>query len=250
MRPSLICALAAVLFIAPTGQGQTSDEAKAIINKAIKAMGEDKEPENIKGLLVKSNGTLQIMGMSIKLDHTLTIALPDKFREVSDLDINGMKISAATVFDGKNAWVEVAGKVMKLDGKILDEIKEVSHLLQMTKLKSLLGKKYDLAVIGEVKVNEKPAVGLRISTKGTKDISLYFDKQTGMMAKMERQGLDATTMQEVVEERIMRSYKDKDGRKIPHEVSVLHDGNKFLEVEISEYTPLENVDPTLFEMPK
>lgn len=250
MRASVMCALAAVLFLQPTSRGQSSDEAKAIVKRGIKAMGEDKEPQNTKGLKIVSKGTLEIMGMSVPIDSSLTILHPGKFREAADLNINNMKISVATVFDGKIAWIEIGGKTMKLDGKILDEIKDVGRLLQVAKLKSLLTEKYDLSVIGEVKVNEKPAVGIRVSSKGAKDISLFFDKQSGVIAKMERQGFDTTSMQEVQEDRIIKSYKDKDGRKIPRQVTILHDGNKFLDLEISEYEPLENVDPALFEMPK
>ena len=64
MRPSLICALAAVLLYQPAGHSQTSDEAKAIIGKAIKAMGLDKDPEGTVGFRTKTKGTLDIMGMA------------------------------------------------------------------------------------------------------------------------------------------------------------------------------------------
>ena len=176
--------------------------------------------------------------------------LPNQFREFIELDVDNMKVSFATVFDGKKAWAEVRGKVVKLEGKILDELKEAGNLVQVGKLKPLLDKQYELALIGEVKVEGKPCVGVRVSTKGAKDISLFFDKKTGILTKLERQAIDADTLLEVQEERIIRSYKDKDGRKIPHEIAVLRDGTKFLEMEITEFTPLDDVELSEFEMPK
>ncbi len=252
MRPSLICALAAVLLVPPIGQSQTGDEAKAIIRDAIKAMGLGKDPEATVGFRTKSKGTLELMGMTIPITQNVLIRFPDKFKESVELDINGMKIPINTVYDGSKGWVEVSGKVMKLDDKITAELKEVGTLIKAGRLTPLLDKKnnFELAVIGEVKVEDKPAIGVRVSSKGAKDISIFFDKKTHLIAKVERQALDAMTGQETLEERIIRTYTDKDGQKIPHEITVMRDGKKFLEAEVLEFVPLQNVDPSEFEMPK
>jgi hypothetical protein len=252
MRPIVISALAIVLFLQPAARTQTQDEAKAIIGKAIKAMGIDKDPEGIIGFRTKTKGTLDIMGMSINLTQNVTIRFPNQFKEALEMDINNMKIPVTTVYDGKKGWVEANGKLVKLDDKITAELKEVGNLIKVGRLKPLLDKKnnYELTVIGDVKVEDKEAVGVRVSSKGAKDLSLYFDKKTGMLAKLERQALDAMTGQEVQEERIIRSYSDKDGQKVPHEIVVMRDGKKFLEAEVLEFTPLQNVDPSEFDMPK
>jgi hypothetical protein len=250
MRPVMIFAVAIVLFLQPLARTQTQDEARAIIGKAIKAMRADKDPEDSKGMRMKSKGTLEIMGMTLNITQAVLVRYPDQFKETVELDVNNMKIPIVTVFDGKKGWVEVNGQVMKFDDKINAEMKEVANLIRISRLKPLLDKKYELSVIGEVKVEEKPVVGVRVSTKGAKDVSLFFDKTTNLLTKVDRQALDAMTGQEVQEERIIRSYQDKDGRKIPHQVAVQRDGKKFLEVEVSEFTNLDNVDAGEFDMPK
>jgi len=247
----MMCAVAGLLCWQTAGQTQNQDEARAIIGKAIKAMGVDKEPQGAKGLLIKSKGTLELMGMTVNIVQTITLRYPDQFKDFTELDINNMKLPVSTVFDGKKGWVAVNDKViMKFDDIFNAEMKEVANLVNIGKLKPLLDKKYDLAVIGEVKVEDKPAVGVRVSVKGAKDVSVYFDKNTHLLMKVERQAVDATTKQEVTEERIIRSYKDRDGYKVPHEVAILRDGKKFVEVEVTEHTHLDNVDPGEFEMPK
>jgi hypothetical protein len=251
MRLITICAVAITLFLQPPAHSQAQDEARAIVNRAIKAMGIDKDSDDFKGMRMKSKGTLEIMGMTLNISQSVTIRYPNQFRESVELDVNNMKVPVVTVFDGKQGWVEVNGQVaMKFDDKINGEMKEVASLIRMSRLKPLLDKKYQLAVIGEVKVDEKPAVGVRVSTKGAKDVSLFFDKQTGLLTKVERQALDVTSGQEIQEERIIRSYQDKDGRKLPHQVSVQRDGKKFLDVEVTEFSNLDNVDASEFEMPK
>jgi hypothetical protein len=247
----MISAATAVVFLQSLGWTQTQDEARAIITKSIKAMGVDKDSDDVKGMRMKGKGTLEVMGMTLNISQTVTVRYPDKFREAAELEVNNMTIPFVTVFDGKKGWVEANGMVvMKFDDKANAEMKEIASLIKISRLKPLLDKQYQLVVIGEVKVEEKPALGVRVSTKGAKDISLFFDKQTGVLAKVERQALDIATGQEVQEERIIRSYKDKDGRKVPHQVAVHRDGKKFLEMEVTEFSELDNVDASEFEMPK
>ena len=250
MRPTVIFAVAVLLFLQSAGRSQTEDEARAIIGKSIKAMGLDKESADSKGFRLKSKGTVEVMGMSLPFSQTMTIRLPDQFKDASEIDINNMKLLVNTVFDGKKGWVEVNGQIMKLDDKIAAELKDVGRLIKISRLQVLLDKKYDLAVVGEVKVEEKPAVGIRVSSKGAKDVTLFFDKTTHLVTKVDRQAIDATSGQEMQEERIIRSYQDKDGHKIPHAITILRDGKKFLDAEVTEYTPLDDVDPSEFDMPK
>ncbi len=228
-------------------------KARAIIGKAIKAMGMDKDREDWKGLRVKSKGTLEFMGKTHRIWLTLTIRLPDQFSDLVEVEVNNMKFPLTTVYDGKIGWEEAGapgGNHVKLDDMRTAELKEISNLLKIIRLKPVLDKGYKLALVGEVKVEDKSAVGVRVSSKAAKDVSLFFDKMTGVLVKVKRQALDTITMQEVLEERIIRSYRDRDGQKIPHEVIVLWDGKKLLELEVTDHTPLINVDASEFEMPK
>lgn len=251
MRAIMISAAAVAVFLQSLGGAQPQDEARAIITKGIKAMGVDKDSDDFKGMRMKSKGTLEVMGMTLNIAQTVTIRYPDQFREALNLEVNNMNVPIVTIFDGKKGWVEANGMVvMKFDDKANAEMKEIAGLIRISRLKPLLDKQYQLAVIGEVKVEEKPALGVRVSSKGVKDISLFFDKQTGLLSKVERQALDVATGQEVQEERIVRSYKDQDGRKVPHQVTVNRDGKKLLEVEVTEFANLDNVDASEFQMPK
>jgi hypothetical protein len=250
MRSSTIFAMAVLLVSQPAGRTESSDEARALIGKAVKAMGMDKIPDDTQGFRTKTKGTLEVMGMTLNFEQTVIVRLPNQLKDVMELDVNNMKIPVVTVFDGKKGWVEANGKLIKLDDKMNAELKEVASMIKFGRLTPLLDNKFDLAIIGEVTVEEKPAVGIRVSTKGSKDFSLFFDKKTNLLIKAERQALDAMTGKDVQEERIIRSYQDKDGRKIPHNIVVLRDGKKFLEAEVTEHTPLATVDPSEFAMPK
>src|SRR5262249_39783998 len=141
----------------------------------------------------------------MELDATMESSVAgEKFRHVLQLNVMGMDISQTIVYDGKEMWIALNGKVIMTLNKEddLKAIKEMIYAEKMAGMAFLGGKKVELAIIGEDKVNDTPVVGVRVSSKDHKDINLYFDKETGMLAKMNSQGLDFQTQQEVAEERI------------------------------------------------
>ena len=64
-------------------------------------------------------------------------------------------------------------------------------MLKVARMVPLLKEKgYELSLIGEDKVEGKKVVGVRVTKKDQKDISLFFDKETGLLAKLEYRGAD------------------------------------------------------------
>jgi hypothetical protein len=139
---------------------------------------------------------------------------------------------------------------LKLDKKKLKAaIEEGLYLLNFERLSGLKDKKFKLSTLGESKVNGKPAVGVKVSCKGHKDVDLYFDKKTGLLAKMEYRTVDFMTEKERTEERIIQEYQDLDGRKTAKKVLLNRDGKKYIEVEITEITQVEKLDDSEFAEP-
>jgi hypothetical protein len=108
---------------------------------------------------------------------------------------------------------------------------------------------YELSGLGETKVLDKPAVGIRVSRRGHKDINLYFDKDSGLLVKFDHRTMDFKTMQEVSVEHIVAEYQDKDGLKEPKKGIVNRDGKRFIEAEVVEVKYLDNIDDTQFSRP-
>src|SRR5205823_5965724 len=98
------------------------DDVQAVIDRAIKALGADHLAEKTGSF--KSKGTLELMGNSIPLNQEVSYLLPDKFKEMLDLEIGGQKITVTTVYDGKQAWLTTQGQTQELKDKLLDEMKE------------------------------------------------------------------------------------------------------------------------------
>jgi len=238
---------AVVFALASTVQAQ--EEVKAIIEKAIKAHGGAEKLDKLKMVQTKAKGTIEIGG-GLSFSQESIINAAGKFKEVLNLEVMGQKIAITTVFNGEKGWLNANGTMKELQDKLLDEVKEAAYSIRVGRMTPLLtDKAYRLAPLGESKVNDHPAVGVKISSKGHRDISLYFDKETGLLAKSESRRLDGQTMQEVDEERIVIEYQDVDGQKTSKKVLVNRDGKKFMEAEVTEVKFLDKVDDSQFEKP-
>jgi hypothetical protein len=250
MRATLVPFLGLALFLLGSPPLRAQDDLRGVIDKAIKAHGGQEKIDKHKAGQVKSKGMVDVNGMTIGYSEEATYHLPNKFRSLQQLDVNGMNIKVMIGYDGTKAWINVNGMDvdMMLD-KIADLMKEQAYLSEVTRLTVLKNKDYELSSLGESKVQDKPAVGVRVGRKGHKDINLFFDKDSGLLLKFEHRTVDFNTMQEVNEERIITEYQDKDGLKEPKKAVVNRDGKKYIDVEVVEVKYLDDIDDTQFSKP-
>ncbi len=241
----------AALTIALGGAARAEDvDAKKVIEKAIKAHGgaETLAKFKDKSTILKGKMNINVMG---GLDATMEMfAGGKKFKQVLRFSVMGMDFTQEVGFDGKEMWIALNGKViMTITGKDLDAIKESIHAEEMAGLALLGDKGLEFSTIGESKLGDQELIGIRVSKKDHKDVSLFFDKKTGLLAKMENRNLDFQTKEEVNEERIVHDYKDIDGLKRPTRVVMNRDGKKFIEMEITEQKFVDRLDDGTFDKP-
>jgi len=224
-------------------------DPRAIIEKAIKAHGGEKVLSKFTAAHSRSKGKIHL-GAGLDFTSEEDVQLPDKYRSAVMLDVNGMNITITQVFNGTKGWIDAMGNVMELDDKTTAEIKEILHASRVGNLVDVLqNKKFKLAPLGEIKVKDKDAVGVRVSFEGKRDVNVFFDKTSGLLLKTEGRGLDPVSKQEVNQEKFFADYHDVDGRKTPRKVEVHNDGKIFVEAEILEIKLLEKLDDSTFKRP-
>ena len=112
----------------------------------------------------------------------------------------------------------------------------------------LKDKAYTLAPLGEIRVNGRPAIGVKVSAKGQTDIDLYFDKTSMMLVKSARWSLTPTG-KEVNLEILYSDYKESAGVKQPMTHRLLHDGKKFIDMEVAEIRLVDKIGDEEFAKP-
>lgn len=244
----LIMAAVAIAF-APAARA--ADDPKEVVAKAIKAHGGEEFLTKHKAAQSREKGKITLPGMAAtEFTDESSFMLPDKFKQVLEMEIMGMKFTMNALIVGDKVTVEgmIANMKIDLGDETKEAYKDVPHILRVSQLVPLVkDKAYKLELIGDDKVDDKPVVGVRVSVKDQKDVSLFFDKTTGLMAKLEYRTKGPDGM-EVTESRVVKEYaKDNNGIPYPKKSLVLHDGKTFVESENVEYKFLEKLDDAEFK---
>ena len=248
-RPAALM-LSVVFPLALGSAARAADDPKEIIAKAIKAHGGEEFLSKNKATQSKNKGKITIPGVGeTEFTEEVMYMLPDKLKESLEMKIANQTINLQTLINGDKATVELNGKAIDLPDAAKDSIKGTGYLLQIGRLVPLLKeKRFELNLIGDDKVEGKEVVGVRVSAKDQKDVNLYFDKKTNLLAKIEHRTADPMTGMEVNEERFVLEYqKNKDGVNLPKKVLIKHDGKEFLQAEVLEIQFLEKIDENEFK---
>ncbi len=250
MRGTMSLLTAAAVALLGAGPAR-ADDAKALVDKAIKAVGGAEKLAKYKAETYKGKGKFYGMGEGIDFTGEWAMQLPDRMRVKIDVDANGMQLAIVRVANGDKVWMSFNGTTTEVDDK--DEIAETRDGLHHNWVASLLplkDKAFTLALVGEEKVGDRPAVGVKASHKGRRDINLFFDKEKGLLLKTVTvaKGRD-TGGKEVTQETLYSDYKEEDGIKRPRKVVINRDGKVYIESEMTELKPHEKLDDATFAKP-
>ena len=176
--------------------------------------------------------------------------LPDKFKHTIEIEAMNLKIRFVAISNGDKVSVDAKRPGSRPRHNLKEAYKTVPVVMRISHLTPLLkDKSYELSLIGEDKVDGKKVIGVRVSqVKSQKDVNLYFDKETGLLTKMEYQTIDASTGKDLNEERIVKEYmKNKDGIMVPKKTVIKQDGKVFAETETVEMKFLESLEDSEFK---
>jgi hypothetical protein len=154
------------------------------------------------------------------------------------------------VVNGDKGWRQMGGTTTELTKAQMKEQKEERYAEEVTWLLPLRGKGFTLTLLGESKVDGRPAVGVKVSHPGHRDVKLYFDKDSGLLLKNEHHVLDEQHgNKEVNEETLYSDYRKVKGVKVPRNVTLKRDGKPFVEAKIADWKFADKLDDSLFSKP-
>jgi hypothetical protein len=250
-RP-ITCLAACLAALACTVSARAQDdELWAQIDKSLKAHGGKEFLKKHPAAQIKYKGEVDAMGALIKIEGEVWAA-PERMKNTSDIDINGMKLAIKQGYDGKTMWMDVMGMLQEFkDEDKIKEAKESMHAEQVANLVDLDKKNYQLNSLGEMKIKGKEAIGIRVAREGKRDVLLWFDKATNLLVKNEHRGADPWAPQaaEANNEKYYSDYKAVNGVQTPGRLEVHQDGKKIVELEIIEIRYHERLDDSIFAKP-
>jgi hypothetical protein len=244
MRKSLVLFVAVVVPFCAIRAGRADDaaDARAIVAKAIKALGGEEKLAKFNAQTFKETGTYYGMGDGLPYTGNYSVQWPHQFR----MEIVGV---FTIVLNGDKGWMQMNGETREMTA---DEIKvqQDEHfagwIMQLTPLKD---KQFKLSTVGESKINDRTAVGVRVSVEKRKDVNLYFDKESGLLVKGAHRAFSQEQGKEVNQEIFFNEYKEIEGAKIATKYLVKRDGEKFVEAEAHDIKACEKLDDSVFGKP-
>jgi hypothetical protein len=251
LRP-LTCFVACVATLAGALSAcAQDDELWAQIDKSVKAHGGREFLKKHPAAQVKYKGDVDAMGVTAKIEGEV-FTTTDRLKNVTEVDVNGMKITIKQGYDGKTMWMDVMGMVQEFkDDDKIKEMKENAHSEEVANLVGLDKKNYKLNGLGDMKIKGKDAIGIRVAREGKRDVILWFDKGTNLLVKHEHRGADPWGPQaaEANHEKYYSDYKLMNGIQTPGRLEVHSDGKKIVELEVTEVRYHERLDESMFARP-
>jgi outer membrane lipoprotein-sorting protein len=242
-----VCVVALLAAVSSIRADDDAAKLRAVIDKAIKAHGGADNLKKFPASVIKSKGTYYGMGEGIEYTQEISIQHPGQMRV--EVDANNFKF--VQVFDKNKGWRKIGdGDAEKMSKEEVAEAQEQMYAGGLTHLVVLQDKSYKLAPLGEIKVGDRAAIGVRVEHEGHRPVSMYFDKDKGLLLKVETNGKDTQNdNKEFTAEELFSEYKKVDGLMVAHKVTINRDGKKYLEYEITEYKPSEKLDDSVFAKP-
>lgn len=244
MRSSMASLFVAGLVLGAPGvtRGDDRTDAEAIVAKAIRAAGGEEKLARYHAETWKERATYFGTNTTERYEATYTAQWPDKLR----VDIRDFTM----VLTRDNGWIRTKGKTRDMTEPELTEHREGTYDLWVMSLLPLRDRAFQLAMLGETNVSDRPALGVRVHRAGHFDVDLYFDKDTGLLVRTDTRFKEARTGKEIHQEWISSGYRDEDrsGIKTPTKACIKRDGKRFVESDL-ETKHVEQLDEPAFAKP-
>jgi hypothetical protein len=246
---TILCAAGMAALLA-AGPAQAQETPRELIERAIKAHGGMDRLAKARADWVRVKGTLMVGDKEAPFRGETTVQLPGQFKSVLEVSFDDHKTTVVQTLNGETAWVTIDGQPQaKIPAAALAEMKGVMHLDRVIRLVPLLtDKAYELIATGDFKVDGRAALGVKVVTKGHRDIVLYFDKESGLLVKTEH-ALDDSRNREVRQEEYFSDFKEVGGYTRPTRLTVYRDGKKTMAAELIEVKYYEKIEDKIFAKP-
>jgi hypothetical protein len=235
------------LALAVTAPSDDAGQARAVIDKAVQAVGGEAKLAGAGRFTQKAGGKFHGSAGPVAFTGEWTVDLPGQVREAVDSEADGTKFQLVKVIAGDKGWLRVNDGVEELDKDALAAARDELYAAWVASLLPLKEKEFTLAPLGESKVGDRAAVGVKVTHADRPDVALYFDKEKGWLLRAEYdvKGRGAKARQEVFYD----DYKDVGGLQRPMKTTVKRDGKLLVESEVTEFKALDKADPKAFEKP-
>lgn len=224
--------------------------ARTILDGAIEALGGARLLTAETALAGTSRGTLHLNNMQVPVRNEWTVQGVDQFKWVSVATLNDSPSNIVLVLNKNKAWIKGGDNgANELPREQVEMLRQGFAGLRLAENPlPLRGKEYRLSTLGEIKVADRLAVGIKAVRKGQPDLDLFFDKKTRLPVKATMRIKDLTET-DVGYTATFSAYKAVNGRQFFTKLTVHRDDMLGLEMERADFKASEKLDAATFDRP-
>jgi hypothetical protein len=191
------------------GPASAADDLRAVIERAIKAQGGADVLRQQAAIQVKVSGKNEAAGTGMPFSGVALVQPGGATRIDMQMEVGGSSVEVTAVLDGPRSWVKVLGNVVGLPPEQEKQSAAMAFCARVNSLLPLLEDRgFTLAALPEEKIDGKPAIGVKVSYRGESDISLYFDRENGLLVKQSFRVPVAGVGPAVLQERFFSEYRE------------------------------------------
>ncbi len=242
--------LSGALILALAVSVRAQSQGRAIIEKAIEASGGAQELEKLRAIHARYEGNAYFGTSSAPCRLEAFIQWPSQLRTNLECEsADRKKFLLVQVVNREQAWRSENGQTEEGQGHTLVELRESFYFQRIETLRPLLRTAdFTYTATGDGNVNNHEAVGVRISSPGHRDITLYFDNQSYLLVKSEH-WLPDLTGREVFRESVYGDFADVAGFKQARSMEIFQDRQKVLDMKVVDLTFSDRIEARLFSRP-
>ena len=253
-RQIAICFAGAAIYIvalasfavAPcfAAEGKGDKAAWEVIDKAIAAVNAKRLVE-LPAKTWNETGTFHGAGSAQPYTGKYAQVFPEKYyMNIADVFV--------MVQDGDKGWLKQGGATEELPSEGLHRQKGEFYAGYVATLAPLTGDRQSFTAtsLGEAEVAGRPALGVAVKPEGRIEVSLWFDKETHLPAKIAYRAMSNEEGVLVDQEITLSEYEDVEGVKTSTKFVILRDGVKYVEGKMSDVKILKALDDSQFAKPQ
>lgn len=249
MKRSLGAVLAAALVGVLAGGPARADDAGAVLDKAINALGGEAALAKAGTATWKTKGVLTINGSENNFTTETTVKGLDHHRGQFEGNFDGNQFQAISILAGDKGWRKLGDNVVTMSDDDLANEKRTAYLqVANATILPLKDKAFKVETAGEETVDGKPAAVLKVTGPDGKDFKISFDKESGLPVKQVADvigWMGETYTQEIT----LSGYKDFGGVKRATKFEMKRDGEPLLIQELTDFQVLDSVPADAFAEP-
>jgi len=186
-------------------------ESRAIIAKAIQAMGGEAKLAEFKAATWKSKGTYRFKDTTTYFTSEWAMQGPKQYRKAKDYDENGQRFTTTLILNGDKGWFRNREmSLITFRDDQLTGLRQENYGHWIALRLDLTDTAFTLSPLGESRIDSREALGIKVTHRDLHDVKfeLFFNNESGLLAKMVTKIKGSPP-----EERVFSDYKETGGIK-------------------------------------